>query len=57
MTYTFKEGNEVAVGIQANPGMFGDGEVRRAEKLRAAIKQALGLRFNGLEAVEPLRNP
>lgn len=56
LTYTFLEPNQVAVGIQINPGMFGDGEVRRAEKLRAEIKKALALRFNGLESVEPLRD-
>lgn len=57
LTYTFKGPNEVAVSIQANAGMFGDGELRKAEKLRAEIKQKLGLRFSGLESVEPLRIP
>lgn len=57
LTYTFKGPNEVAVSIQANTGMFGDGEVRRAEKVRAEIKKKLGLRFSGLESVEPLRVP
>jgi hypothetical protein len=37
--------------------MFGDGELRKAEKLRAEIKQKRGLRFSGLESVEPLRFP
>jgi hypothetical protein len=56
MTYNFKGPNEVAVSIQAQTGMFGDGEVRRAEKLRAEIKKKLGLRFSGLESVEPLHS-
>jgi hypothetical protein len=55
LTYSFLEPDQVAVGIQINPGMFGDAEVRRAEKLREEIKKSLALRFNGLEAVEPLR--
>ncbi|HEU4779868.1 MAG TPA: hypothetical protein VFS58_08310 [Steroidobacteraceae bacterium] len=55
LTYSFIEPNQVAVGIQINPGMFGDGEVRRAEKLRAEIKKTLALRFKGLESIEPLR--
>jgi len=52
LTYSFKQPNEVAVGIQVDPGMFGNGEVRRAEKLRAEIKKTLSLRFKGLEFVE-----
>jgi len=54
MTYSFKEPNEIAVGIQADTGMFGDGELRRAEKLRNEIKKSLTLRFRGLEYVERL---
>jgi hypothetical protein len=56
MTYSFKEPNEIAVGIQVNTGMFGGGENRNADKLRAEIKKTLALRFKGLEAIEPLRD-
>jgi len=57
LTYSFPSPNEVAVGIQADPGLFGEGEVRRAESIRKEIKKALGLRFKGLEYVEPLNPP
>jgi hypothetical protein len=48
-TYSFPSPKEVAIGIQADPGMFGKGEARHAENLRKAIKQSLDLRFKGLE--------
>ncbi len=57
LTYSFPSPNEVAVGIQADPGMFGAGEVRRAESIRNEIKKALGLRFKGLEYIEELNPP
>ncbi len=56
LTYSFVGGNEIAVGIQADPGMVGTGEASTAEKLRDEIKKSLSLRFKGLEFVEPLRN-
>ena len=56
LTYTFREPNVVAVGIQANSGMYGRGEIRLAEKLRDEIKKTLSLRFKGLESLEPLRD-
>ena len=52
LTYSFPTPNEVAVGIQANRGSFGNGEVRRAESLRNAIRQSLDLQFKGLEYSE-----
>ena len=55
LTYSFREQNEVAVGIQVDPGMFGGSEVRKAEALRDEIKRALTLRFKGLEYTEPPR--
>jgi len=54
LTYSFPTPNEVAIGIQVDPGMFGGGEKREAERLRNEIKKALTLRFNGLEYVELL---
>jgi hypothetical protein len=47
LTYSFRETNEIAVGIQ--------GELRKGEKLRDEIKRSLSLRFNGLNFVEPPR--
>jgi len=52
LTYSFPTPNEVAVGIQADAGAFGNGEVRRAESLRNAIRQSLELHFKGLEYSE-----
>ena len=49
LTYTFLEGNQVGVGINIDPGMYGNGEMRRAEKLSAEIKKTLSLRFKGLQ--------
>jgi hypothetical protein len=56
LTYSFPAPNEVAVGMNIDPGKFGNGEVRRAEALREEIKKSLNLRFKGLEYVE-LPNP
>jgi len=53
LTYTLLAANEIGVGINIDPGKFGDGEKRRAEKLRDEIKKTLSLRFKGLEFVEP----
>jgi hypothetical protein len=53
LTYSFLGENEIGVGINIDPGMFGDGEMRLAEKLRAEIKKTLSLRFKGLEFIEP----
>ena len=47
LTYSFRETNEIAVGIQ--------GELRKGEKLRDEIKKSLSLRFKGLNFVEPPR--
>jgi len=49
LTYSFPSANEVAIGIQADPGMVGRGEVRQADALRKAIRQSLDLRFKGLQ--------
>ena len=49
LTYTFREDNEIVVGISVEKGPFGNGKVRRAEKLRAEIKKTLSLRFKGLK--------
>ncbi|HYJ40937.1 MAG TPA: hypothetical protein VEW08_09115 [Steroidobacteraceae bacterium] len=57
LTYTFLGDNEIGVGINIKSGMFGDSEMRRAEKLRAEIKKTLSLRFKGLEFVEPPPKP
>jgi hypothetical protein len=57
LTYSFPSPNEIAVGIQADPGMFGKGEVRRAESIRNEIKKTLTLRFKGLQYIEPLNPP
>jgi hypothetical protein len=54
LTYSFPSPNEVAVGLNVNPGMFGNGETRRAERLRNEIKKTLTLRFKGLQYVELL---
>jgi hypothetical protein len=48
LTYTFLSSNEIGVGINIEPGRWGNGELRRAEKLRAEIKKTLSLRFKGL---------
>lgn len=53
LSYTFLEGNVVGVGINIDPGLFGDGEKRRAEKLSAEIKKTLSLRFKGLQFDDP----
>jgi hypothetical protein len=55
LTYTFREGNEIAVGMQVDSGTFGDGELRKAEALREEIKKTLTLRFKGLQFSEPSR--
>lgn len=52
LTYSFLDGNEIGVGINIDPGKFGNGEKHRAEKLRDEIKRTLSLRFKGLEFVE-----
>jgi hypothetical protein len=49
LTYSFLEGNVVGVGINIDPGMYGNGELRRAEKLSAEIKKTLSLRFKDLQ--------
>ena len=56
LTYSFSSPNEIAVGISADPGMYGKGEVRRADRLRDDIKKTLTLRFKGL-VYEDLQNP
>ena len=53
LTYTFKGPTGIAVGIQPNSGAFGNGEERKAVKLRDEIKKTLSLRFKGLEFVDP----
>lgn len=57
LTYSFLEANEVAVGIQVDPGMYGNGEIRSAEKLRAEIKKTLSLRFKGLMYLDSTTSP
>ncbi|HEU5133569.1 MAG TPA: hypothetical protein VFU13_00370 [Steroidobacteraceae bacterium] len=54
LTYSFPAPNEVAIGIQADPGMFGRSEKREAERVQNEIKKALTLRLSGLEYVELL---
>ncbi len=49
LTYTFRGADEIVVGIQADPGMFGNGEIRKADALRDEIKKTLSLRFKNLE--------
>ena len=49
LTYSFRETNEIAVGIQ------GGCCARKGEKLRDEIKKSLSLRFKGLNFVEPPR--
>jgi len=56
LTYSFREPNTVAVGIQADSELSGSSGARKAEKLRDEIKKTLQLRFNNLEVVEPLRD-
>jgi hypothetical protein len=57
LTYTFRADNEIAVGIQVDEGMFGGGELRKAEALRNDIKKTLALRYKGLEYRELLKTP
>jgi hypothetical protein len=52
LTYSFPALNTVAIGISANPGMFGDGELHEADELRKSLKRSLSLRFKGLEFVD-----
>ena len=56
LTYSFPSPNEIAVGMQVDPGMYGKGEARRADAMREEIKKTLTLRFKGLEYVEQLDN-
>jgi len=53
LTYTFQDDQSVGVGINIDPGMFGNGELRRAEKIRDEIKKTLSLRFKGLQFEDP----
>ena len=55
LTYTFIGTDTIAVSIQIQPGMFGKGEVRKAERIRDEIKKTLSLRFKGLQFDEPPR--
>ncbi|HEY6126041.1 MAG TPA: hypothetical protein VIV63_15415 [Steroidobacteraceae bacterium] len=52
LTYSFPAPNSVAIGLSANPGMFGRGEAREAENIRKSIERSLSLRFKGLEFVD-----
>jgi hypothetical protein len=57
LTYTFREPSEIVVGLQVDRGLFGDGELRKAAKLRAEIQKSLSLRFKGLEFVDTRPKP
>jgi hypothetical protein len=54
--YYFSAPNAVYLEISWIRGFFGDGEERLAARLNEALKAEFTKRFQGLEAVEPLRD-
>jgi hypothetical protein len=54
--YYFSAPNAVYLEISWMRGYFGDGEERLAARLKEALKAEFTERFQGLEAVEPLRH-
>jgi hypothetical protein len=55
--YYFGGSNSVYFQIYWFNGAWGDGEERRAARIKEALKVEFTKRFKGLEAVEPLRGP
>lgn len=57
VVYYFPSPESVYLRITWYNDMWGRGEERRAERVKAALKAEFTKRFKGLEAIEPLRGP